>query len=179
MSLVKTSKFLSLVLRHRPERIGIELDEAGWTPVEALLEAMARHGKPLTRAQLIDVVERNDKRRFAFNEDLSLIRANQGHSVAVALGYEQKVPPARLYHGTVARVLPSIREQGLLRGERHHVHLSVDAETARTVGARRGRPVILTIDAARMHSDGCAFYLSENEVWLTETVAPSYIVDGL
>lgn len=177
--LVRTSKFLSLVLRHRPEAIGISLDEAGWTPVAELLAAAARHGRPLTRALLERVVADNDKRRFAFSDDGKRIRAHQGHSVPVRLELEAMVPPERLYHGTVARFLPSIRQQGLLRRKRHHVHLSPDRETAVAVGGRRGEAVILVVDAAAMHRDGALFFLSENGVWLTENVPAAYIVEGL
>jgi putative RNA 2'-phosphotransferase len=173
--LVKTSKFLSLVLRHRPELIGITLDRAGWVGVEELLEAAARHGVRLTREELLRVVRENDKRRFALGDDGRTIRASQGHSVGVELGYEPAEPPPALYHGTTARNLPSIRERGLTRGARHHVHLSADAETARSVGARRGRPVVLGVRAAEMRGAGHEFFRADNGVWLTEGVPPRYI----
>lgn len=174
--IVRTSKFLSLVLRHRPEMIGIRLDDAGWAPVAELLKACAAHGVALTEQQLRDVVQNNDKQRFAFSEDGSMIRASQGHSVSVELGYEPAVPPETLYHGTVDHFISSIERNGLVKGKRHHVHLSPDTATAAKVGGRRGKPVILEIKAGEMHRAGIAFFVSANGVWLTEHVPPDYIV---
>jgi putative RNA 2'-phosphotransferase len=173
--LTRISKFLSLVLRHEPEKIGITLDPAGWVGVRELLDALARHKFSVSEAQLQEVVADNTKKRFGFSEDGSRIRANQGHSVEVELGYSPTVPPDVLYHGTVEKFLDSIRSKGLLKGERHHVHLSVDVPTAQSVGQRRGQPVLLKIDAGRMHKDGIAFFVSTNGVWLTEHVPPEYI----
>ncbi len=173
--LTRISKFLSLVLRHRPDKIALTLDDAGWAGVDELLAALNRHNFPVTREELQTTVATNDKQRFAFNEDATKIRASQGHSVAVALDYQPAVPPAVLYHGTVARFLDSIRAQGLLPGNRHHVHLSADDTTARRVGARRGAPIVLQIDAARMHADGYVFYLSANGVWLAAHVPSAYL----
>lgn len=173
--LVRTSKFLSLVLRHRPGLIGIELDPAGWVSVAELLRACREHGRAITADELRRVVAGNDKRRFAFSEDGERIRASQGHSVAVDLGYTPADPPEFLYHGTVEKFLPSIREGGLKKGERHHVHLSPDEETARRVGRRRGRPFVLKVESGRMHRDGHAFFLSANGVWLTDHVPPAYL----
>lgn len=173
---VKASKFLSLVLRHEPGLIGISLDSAGWVAVEELLRACRAHGRGLSLEELRAVVGGNDKRRFSFSEDGSRIRANQGHSVPVELGYESAEPPEILYHGTVERFLPSIMEEGLTRRGRHHVHLSADVETASKVGGRRGRPVVLKVESGRMHGDGHEFFLSANGVWLTERVPPRYIV---
>ena len=169
------SKFLSYVLRHRPDRIGIVLDQAGWISVGDLLEACRRHGKAITAEELQHVVETNDKRRFAFNDTGERIRANQGHSVAVDLDLAPSVPPERLYHGTVRKFLPSIRKEGLKPKARHHVHLSADRETATRVGSRRGPPVVLVIESARMHRDGHVFHMSENGVWLTDVVPPCYL----
>lgn len=177
MNPVRVSKFLSLVLRHKPDTIGIELDPEGWADVGALLAGMAQKGTAIDFDQLVEVVETNDKRRFAFNEDRSRIRAVQGHSQSVELGYEPMQPPAKLFHGTVARFLPSIRDEGLKKGRRQYVHLSPDRDTATTVGARRGDPVILTVDTGRMHADGHCFYRADNGVWLTDHVPPGYI-DG-
>lgn len=174
--LVKVSKFLSLVLRHRPERIGIRLDRAGWVEVDELLSRARAHGLPLTRAELEEVVATNDKRRFSFDAEGSRIRAVQGHSVEVELGYAPEVPPETLYHGTAAQLVDAIRREGLKRGQRHHVHLSADAATATRVGARRGRAVVLAVQAGRMQRDGLIFYRSANGVWLTEHVPPAYIV---
>jgi putative RNA 2'-phosphotransferase len=171
---LRTSKFLSLVLRHQPEKIGIALDSAGWVGVRELLDALARHGSPVTEAELRHLVETSDKKRFAFSEDGLRVRASQGHSVAVDLGYQPATPPAVLFHGTVARFLPSIRTAGLVKGKRHHVHLSRDVETATKVGDRRGRAIVLTIDAAAMARDGRAFYVSANGVWLTDHVPAEY-----
>lgn len=172
---VHISKFLSLVLRHRPEVIGIALDAEGWAEVDELLAAAARHGRSITRQQLEEVVATNDKKRFSFSLDGLRIRANQGHSVDVDLGLVPIEPPELLYHGTVDRFLDSIRRKGLVRGKRHHVHLSPDRETAVRVGQRRGRPVVLIVEAGRMHCDGHAFFRSENGVWLTETVPAGYL----
>jgi putative RNA 2'-phosphotransferase len=166
------SKFLSLVLRHEPGAIGITLDGAGWTDVARLLEACQAHGKALSREALEELVATSPKRRFALSEDGQRIRASQGHSVEVELGYAPAVPPERLFHGTVAAALDSIRQQGLVRGERHHVHLSADEATARNVGARRGSPVVLGVRAGELHRAGHVFFRSENGVWLTEAVPP-------
>jgi putative RNA 2'-phosphotransferase len=158
------SKRLSYVLRHRPDAIGIALDRAGWVAVDELLAALARHGTALSRAELEAVVDGSDKRRFALSPDGTRIRAQQGHSLPVELGHAQAAPPATLYHGTVERFLPSIRERGLRRGRRHHVHLSATTETAAQVGARRGRPVIVEIDAAAMAAGGHRFWITPNQV---------------
>ncbi|MDP9794395.1 putative RNA 2'-phosphotransferase [Catenuloplanes nepalensis] len=169
----RISKRLSLVLRHRPESVGITLTADGWVAVPTLLDALARHGLPLTRDQLTRVVDENDKRRFTIEGDR--IRANQGHSVTVDLGYEAQEPPETLYHGTADRNLAAIREQGLIKGRRHHVHLSADPDTAHRVGTRHGRPVVLTVEAARMAADGHSFFRSANGVWLTDAVPPEYV----
>ena len=173
--LISTSKFLSLVLRHRPETIGITLDQQGWGEVEVLLAAANRAGRPLTRPLLERVVRENDKRRFAISSDGLRIRANQGHSVQVDLGLQPTQPPKLLYHGTVGRFLQSIRISGLERGSRQFVHLSPDVETARKVGQRRGRPVILVVESGRMWQDGHTFYRAENGVWLTGSVPVEYL----
>jgi putative RNA 2'-phosphotransferase len=171
----KISKFLSLVLRHEPEKIGIKLDDAGWVAVRELLDALARSGFPVGEQELHEVVRTNDKKRFAFNDNCQMIRANQGHSVSVELGHEATIPPEILYHGTVDRFLNSIRRVGLLKGDRHHVHMSPDAQTALKVGQRRGRPVLLNVHSGQMNRDGIAFFLSPNGVWLTDHVPPRYI----
>jgi putative RNA 2'-phosphotransferase len=170
------SKFLSFVLRHEPGAIGLTLDSAGWAAVEELLAKCGAHGKAITRELLNDIVSTSAKQRFAFSADGTRIRASQGHSIDVELGYAPSPPPAQLFHGTNALVLPAIRAEGLRKMERHHVHLSPDAATARLVAARRGAPIILTIDSARMHADGHTFFVSANGVWLTESVPPDYIV---
>jgi len=176
MKTIRTSKFLSLILRHRPEAVGIALDREGWADVGDLLAGMRRKGHPLTADELAHIVETNNKRRYAFNDDGSKIRAVQGHSHPVDLGMAPTAPPDQLYHGTVERFLDSIRERGLVRGNRLYVHLSADRETAAQVGRRRGAPVVLTIDSGTMAARRHAFYLSENGVWLTEHVPAGFIV---
>jgi putative RNA 2'-phosphotransferase len=170
-----TSKLLSYVLRHRPDSIGLALDAHGWAEIGELLACLAAHNKPVDRALLERVVAENDKQRFAFSEDGSRIRASQGHSIDVDLQLRAAEPPAVLYHGTASRFLKSILASGLRAGARHHVHLSADRETAIRVGARHGFPAVLVVDAARMHADGIAFYQSDNGVWLTGDVKPSYL----
>jgi putative RNA 2'-phosphotransferase len=172
---ISTSKFLSLVLRHRPEKIGIRLDQQGWVDIEELLAAINRSGRKLPRVLLERVVRENDKRRFVISPDGRRIRANQGHSVPAELGLSPVEPPEFLYHGTVAKFLDSILAAGLVRGNRHHVHLSPDLQTARKVGQRRGQPVILVVEAGRMWREEHLFYRSENGVWLTEHVPPEYL----
>lgn len=169
------SKFLSFVLRHEPGAIDIELDASGWVEVQQLLDACARHGRSFGREELDEVVATNAKQRFAFSEDGRKIRANQGHSTEVELGYSPAEPPDVLFHGTYAGAVPSIREQGLTRQGRHHVHLSFDEATARAVGGRRGKPVILRVDARAMRAAGHVFYRSSNGVWLTEAVPTAFI----
>jgi putative RNA 2'-phosphotransferase len=175
VDVVRVSKRLSYVLRHQPGSVGLTLDEAGWVDVDALLGALAGHGVPLTRDELDHVVATDDKRRFAFDGTGTRIRASQGHSRPVALGYAPTTPPDVLFHGTVERFLPAILAEGLRPGRRHAVHLSPDAAAARTVGARRGRPVVLRVDAAAMAADGHAFTRSDNGVWLVGAVPPRYL----
>ncbi|MFD4257022.1 RNA 2'-phosphotransferase [Streptomyces sp. NPDC058534] len=170
---VRVSKYLSKHLRHQPERIGLTLDEAGWTEIDTLIAAAAAHGFRFTREELDHVVATNDKRRFAIEG--TRIRASQGHSVDVDLGLPAATPPPYLYHGTVARHLDAIRAEGLRQMNRHDVHLSQDRETATRVGSRRGRPIVLSVDTAAMHRDGHAFHVSANGVWLTRTVPPRYL----
>ncbi len=173
---IKASKFLSLVLRHKPETIGISLDQEGWVSVDELLAAARRAKKPIDKNLLLTVVKNNDKQRFALSEDQKKIRANQGHSVSVDLGLEPKIPPETLYHGTASRFLESIRQKGLVPQNRNHVHISKDEATAVKVGKRHGKPVVLIIQAKHMHDLGFEFYISENGVWLTSKVPPEYIV---
>jgi len=173
--IVDTSKFLSFVLRHQPDAIGLVLDSEGWADIDALIAAAGNDGKRIDRALIDEVVATNDKKRFALSEDGVRIRAVQGHSsTQVDIQYTEKVPPAFLYHGTASRFLVSIGEQGLIAGARHHVHLSQDEATAVQVGARHGMPVVLKVQAARMHAQGFKFYQAENGVWLTEHVPVSY-----
>jgi len=169
------SKFLSLVLRHEPEKAGLTLDSAGWVDVDELLRGCTAAGVPMTRAELESVVANNDKKRLAFSPDGRRIRASQGHSVTVDLEYAPAIPPATLYHGTVDRFLDSIRVTGLNKGERHHVHLSAQPDTAVQVGSRRGRPLVLVIDAGAMHAAGHTFYISANGVWLVDHVPAEFL----
>ena len=173
--LKKKSKALALALRHRPEKVGLTLDEGGWASVEDLLQAMR-----MTHDELETVVRDNDKRRFAFDETGTRIRASQGHSVDVELGLQAQAPPDALYHGTHSGAVEAILVGGLQRMARHAVHLSPDVETATRVGARRGRPVVLRVDARRMHEEDHVFTRSENGVWLVDEVPPEYIerIDG-
>jgi len=171
----RISKFLSYVLRHHPESIGIKLDKAGWTDVSGLLEAAERGGFPISLDELKAVVRENDKQRFSLSEDCTKIRANQGHTIPVDLGYKPTIPPKVLYHGTAQKNLNSIRKTGLTRGSRHHVHLCADPEAAEKVGRRYGKPIVLEIEAGKMYADGHKFYLSPNGVWLTEFVPPHYL----
>lgn len=173
------SKFLSYILRHRPHEVGLVLDSAGWIEIEELLTSSATHGNPISREELDYVVANNNKRRFAVSEDGLRIRASQGHSIDVALGYAACEPPKLLYHGTAERNLCAIREQGLVKGKRHHVHLSADAETAWNVGQRHGRAVVLVVRSGEMSRAGFCFYLSVNGVWLTESVPYRYIEEPL
>ncbi|MRX39454.1 RNA 2'-phosphotransferase [Flavobacterium sp. LC2016-23] len=172
------SKFLSLVLRHSPETIGLKLDENGWADVAELIEKCSKNGNslnPLTTELLDYVVENNDKKRFAFNEDKTKIRASQGHSISVELNLTEVEPSEFLFHGTVVKFIESIKKDGLQKMSRQHVHLSKDRETATKVGSRRGVPQILTIKSGEMFKDGFRFYLSENNVWLTDEVPVRYI----
>ncbi len=173
--LFRVSKYLAKHLRHAPHKIGLALQPGGWVSVVDLLIAARNHGFPISYDDLVECVKTNDKQRFAFNESGDLIRANQGHSVEVDLQLKEREPPETLYHGTVEWFLSSILKEGLVRGKRHHVHLSKDVETASKVGSRRGKPVILKVDAGRMHRDGHKFYLSANGVWLTAAVPTGYL----
>lgn len=173
--LVRLSKYLSKHLRHAPERIGLTLAPGGWVEVSTLLVACAKGGVAMTRAELEEVVAQNDKQRFSFDPSGQRLRANQGHTTEVDLQLAIAEPPAVLFHGTGARSVDAILSAGLLRMARHHVHLSADSETARRVGARHGRPVVLVVDAARMRADGHTFSRSDNGVWLVDHVPPGYL----
>jgi putative RNA 2'-phosphotransferase len=169
---VSISRFLSLVLRHKPEKAGITLDANGWADVAALIEGMNESGRTaVTIENIKEVVASNDKQRFAFSDDYTKIRANQGHSVSVDVELVETEPPAVLFHGTAAGSVRGIFENGIRPKTRLYVHLSADEETAVKVGRRHGKPVVLSIDAARMHEDGYKFFLSANGVWLTEYVS--------
>ncbi|MBW4522622.1 MAG: RNA 2'-phosphotransferase [Scytolyngbya sp. HA4215-MV1] len=173
--LVKISKYLSKHLRHAPDRLGLVLAPGGWVSVDALLSACAASQFPITSAELEAVVAASDKQRFSFDKTHTRIRANQGHSVAVDLQLEPQIPPDVLYHGTGEKSVPAILQAGLLKMSRHHVHLSSDRETARKVGMRHGRPIILLVDTVAMQQAGFTFYCSDNGVWLVDTVPPHYL----
>jgi putative RNA 2'-phosphotransferase len=172
------SQRLSLVLRHQPEAAGVTLDHAGWADVDTLLAGLRTRGCDVDLARLEHVVDTNDKQRFELDADASRIRARQGHSVAVALGYVALPPPEYLFHGTVAAALPAIRAAGLQKMRRHAVHLSADLETATRVGARRGAPLVLTVRAGALHREGGVFFRTENGVWLTEGVPVAFVELG-
>lgn len=172
---IRQSKFLSLVLRHQPQVIGVELDEQGWIAIELLLKAMQQHGRRISHQQLLEICANCEKQRFKISEDGLKIRANQGHTVDIDLGLTALPPPAVLYHGTASRFTKDIFRQGLISGSRQHVHLTEDLNTARKVGARHGLPVILQVNAAALFEAGQLFYQSENQVWLTSAIAPAYL----
>ena len=171
----KVSKSLSYVLRHRPDTIGLELGEGGWVLVDELIAAFKQAGRKMSHELLQAVVAENDKQRFEYSEDRTQIRARQGHSADVDLGYEPANPPGTLYHGTATRFLEPIFQKGLIKGSRHHVHMSTNKETMLQVGMRHGKAVLLAIDAQRMSVDGHEFFVTGNDVWLTDHVPPVYI----
>lgn len=174
MSLKETSKFISLILRHKPETIGITLDEHGWANVDELIAGIAKT-HPIDMAILEQIVAEDEKQRYSFNEDKTLIRANQGHSIPVDVELEEKQPPEILYHGTGEKYVSSINEQGLIPKSRLYVHLSGDEETARKVGQRHGKPVIYKVKSGEMYNDGYKFFRSVNGVWLTKSVPVKYL----
>ncbi len=171
----KLSVFISLVLRHKPDAAGIQLDEHGWANVDELIEGIKNTGRQIDMGVLEAIVKTDNKQRYSFNEDKTLIRANQGHSIPVDVELEEKQPPQYLYHGTADRFMDSIMAEGLKPMSRLYVHLSKDEETAVKVGKRHGRPVVLKIKAEKMWKNGIKFYLSQNGVWLTKYVDVSYI----
>ncbi len=174
MSLQSTSKYMSLILRHKPETIGITLDEHGWANVDELIEGINRT-HPLTMETLEQIVREDEKQRYSFNEDKTLIRANQGHSIPVDVELEEVRPPEILYHGTGEKYVASIDVQGLSPKSRLYVHLSGDYDTARKVGQRHGRPLIYRVLSGKMSEDGILFYRSVNGVWLTKAVPVNYL----
>lgn len=171
----KLSVFISLVLRHKPDAVGIQLDEHGWANVDELIEGINNTGRTIDMDVLEEIVRTDNKQRYSFNEDKTLIRANQGHSVPVDVKLEEKQPPQYLYHGTADRFMDSIMAEGLKPMSRLYVHLSKDKETAVKVGKRHGSPVVIKIKAEEMWKDGIKLYLSQNGVWLTKYVDKKYI----
>jgi putative RNA 2'-phosphotransferase len=173
---VRLSKFLSFVLRHRPDSIGLALDPHGWANIDDLMGMGNAAGTRFGREDLLHVVETSDKKRFSVSPDGLRIRAAQGHSASVELGLLPQEPPEVLYHGTATRFFESILSEGLKPQDRRHVHLSLDEATAHRVGKRHGKPVILRVEALRMHTKGFTFYLADNGVWLTDRVPPEFLV---
>ncbi|NUF50312.1 RNA 2'-phosphotransferase [Gilliamella sp. ESL0250] len=173
----KTSKFLSYILRHQPETIGITLDTEGWVDINILILQANQHGESLTKELIEEVVKTSDKRRFTISEDGLKIRAAQGHSTQqVKIKYVEQVPPEFLYHGTATRFIDSIKKQGLIAGDRHYVHLSINEQTANTVGKRHGKSIVLKVKALLMHQQGFKFYLADNGVWLTNNVHTDFLI---
>jgi putative RNA 2'-phosphotransferase len=172
---IRTSKFLSRILRHEPESVGLRPDDAGWVNVLDLVSTLHQHGRPLSTDQLLHIIATSDKQRFALSKDGQFVRANQGHSIPVDLKYPAQPPPEILYHGTARRFLESIRKQGLRKMKRHAVHLLEQVITARKVGARHGEAVILVVQAGEMHRVGHVFCRSTNNVWLVDHVPPQFI----
>ena len=173
MSLTDTSRFVALILRHKPQVIGISLDEHGWARVDELINGIAKT-RPFNIAMLEEIVRTDNKQRYSFNVDKTLIRANQGHSIPVDVELEEKIPPKMLWHGTGEKYVESIDENGLLPKTRLYVHLSGDYDTAVKVGSRHGKPVVYEVDTEKMQKDGFIFYQSVNGVWLTKRVLPEY-----
>ena len=171
----KISKRMSLALRHKPDALDLQLDEQGWTTVDALIKGFHNKGIELSLERLQQVVSENNKKRFTFNEDGTMIRANQGHSINIDLGFAPTTPPPTLFHGTATRFLNSIKAAGLEKRSRQHVHLSADKDTASQVGKRHGKLVILIVRSAEMQERGFEFYLSKNGVWLTDHIPAEFI----
>lgn len=174
MSNKKTSMFISLILRHKPEAIGISLDEHGWADVDDLLAGI-QQTRPFSREDLEEIVKTDSKQRYSFNEDKTLIRANQGHSIPVDVELEEIMPPKVLYHGSAEKYVTFIEQEGLIPKSRLYVHLSKDVDTALKVGKRHGKAIVYLIDAEKMAQDGYKFYLSVNGVWLTKAVPTMYL----
>lgn len=172
---IQLSKFLSFVLRHKPDAIGLTLDPQGWTSIDELIARSDAAGTRFSREDLLHVVETSEKKRFSLSADGQRIRAAQGHSVAVELGLSPREPPSVLYHGTATRFVGSILSEGLKPQKRQQVHLSVDEATAHRVGQRHGKPEILKVEAFRMHAKGFKFFLADNGVWLTDEVPPEFL----
>ena len=175
MNTKRISKFLSLILRHKPEALPIELDGQGWADLDEIIEKMQQKGMEVDESIIQSVVANNDKQRFRLDLPNRRIRANQGHSIDIDLALDPSVPPVVLFHGTATRFIDSIMEKGLIRGSRQHVHLSLDIGTATKVGSRHGKPTILQVDAQAMHQQGHKFFVSENGVWLTEHVPVKFL----
>ena len=166
---------MSLILRHKPEVIGVSLDKHGWAVVDDLINGIAKNNEGFNMAILKEIVETDNKQRYSFNDDKTLIRANQGHSIPVDVELKEAKPPKQLWHGTGEKYVSAIDEQGLLHKNRLYVHLSTNEETAIKVGKRHGKPVLYTVNAEEMYQDGYKFFLSKNGVWLTDHVPVKYL----
>lgn len=175
---IELGRFISLILRHKPDAIGIRLDQHGWAEVDKLIAGINKAGKKIDMEILERIVSENNKQRYSFNEDHTKIRANQGHSVKVDVELKGAVPPDILYHGTAERFLDSIKRNGITKQSRQHVHLSADKETAVQVGKRHGKPVVLSVDTVQMRKDGYKFFISENKVWLCEDILWKYVINN-
>jgi len=171
----RLSKFLSLILRHKPETINIKLDENGWADITSLIDLSVPNGYNYTLEILEDIVANNDKKRFTFNDNKTKIRANQGHSIKVDLDLKPIAPPEVLFHGTGEKFVESIEQTGLLKQNRQHVHLSLDKATAISVGRRHGKPALFRVNSSDMQKEGYKFYLSKNKVWLTDKVPTNFL----
>ena len=176
MNLQSISRYISLILRHKPEVIGITIDEHGWANVEELIQGIAKNNPGFNKEFLEEIVRTDNKQRYSFNDDKTLIRANQGHSIPVDVELEEKEPPKILYHGTGEKYIASIDQNGLIPKSRLYVHLSKDVETAKAVGKRHGKEVVYSINSEQMYKDGYKFYLSKNGVWLTKRVPVKYLM---
>lgn len=179
MNEIELSKFISLILRHKPEIINIKLDDNGWADVEVLINGINKKDFNINMGILESIVETNNKQRFAFNDNKTKIRANQGHSIAVDVELEELIPPDILYHGTSKRFLENILKDGITKQNRNHVHLSANVDTALIVGKRHGNPIVLKINSKQMSNDGIKFYKSKNNVWLTDYVNSKYFINYL
>ena len=177
MNNMSIGKFLCLILRHKPNLIGITLDQNGWASTQEIIYALNKTNKKISIEQLVNIVNTDNKKRFSFNEDKSKIRANQGHSIPVDLSLVELAPPAVLYHGTSKSHLSQIRKTEIKPMTRQYVHLSADITTANKVGKRHGEVVVIEIDAKRMVEDGFNFFISDNGVWLTKVVSPKYFLN--
>lgn len=173
--LVKISKFLSYILRHKPDAIALDISIDGWVKIDELISAAKKDGWPIDEEIINEVVKSNSKQRFSFSDDGLYVRANQGHSIEIELGLKPQIPPDILFHGTVEKFVANINNEGLKKMKRHHVHLYTNKNDACNVGSRRGRPVIFSVDSKSMFEDGLSFFLSKNGVWLTGYVCPKYI----
>lgn len=175
MKITNISRYIALLLRHHPEKAGLCLDEHGWVEVEALIQGVRRRYPEFNRAVLDEIVARDSKQRYAYNQDKTCIRANQGHSIPVDVELKQALPPTILYHGTGEKYVESIQKVGLIPKSRLYVHLSTDIQTAIQVGKRHGQPVVYQIDTQQMIHDGFIFYISANHIWLTKAVPVQYL----